>query len=92
MKLHFAVDVESKEVVAMDVSIDDMHNAKAFPGLLKEAEEKRRITCWLGDSAYDSGEVFEALEAQGIEVVIKPQRNSVTGAESSARRRAVREF
>jgi hypothetical protein len=36
--------------------------------------------------------VFEALEAQGIEVVIKPQRNSVTGAESSARRRAVREF
>jgi hypothetical protein len=45
MKLHFAVDVESKEVVAMDVSIDDMHNAKAFPGLLKEAEEKRRITC-----------------------------------------------
>ena len=66
VKLHFAVNVETKEIVAMKVSTDDMHDVKAFPGLVKEAEERRRIACWLGDGAYDSGMVFEELEARGI--------------------------
>ena len=92
VKLHFAVDVETKEIVAMTVSTDDVHDVKAFPGLVKEANEKRRITCWLGDGAYDSGDVFEALEEWGIEAVIKPRRNSVPGLGSSARGRAVWEF
>ena len=92
VKLHFAVDVETKEVVAMAVSTDDVHDVKAFPGLVKEAKEKRRIACWLGDGAYDSGGVYEALEARGIEAVIKPRRNSVSSTRSSARGRAVREF
>jgi len=35
VKLHFAVDVETKEVVAMEVSTDDMHDVKAFRGLLR---------------------------------------------------------
>ena len=92
VKLHFAVDVETKEVVAMEVSTDDVHDVKAFRGLLEGANEKRRITCWLGDGAYDSGMVFEALEERGIEAVVKTRRNSVLGPGSSARGRAVREF
>ena len=92
VKLHFAVDTESKEVVAMEISTDDMHDVKAFPGLLKKAGEKRRIKRCLGDGAYDSGEVYEALEAKGIEPAIKPRRNSVPGAASSARGRVVEEF
>ena len=76
VKLHFAVDVESKEVVAMEVSTDDVHDVKAFPGLVEETGERRRIACWLGDGAYDSGDVFEELEARGIEAVIKPRGNA----------------
>ncbi len=92
VKLHFAVDVETKEIVAMEVSTDDVHDVKAFPGLLKKAEERRRISGLLGDGAYDSGMVFEALEERGIEAVVKPRRNSVPSTRSSARGRAVREF
>ena len=92
VKLHFAVDVKTKEVVSMEMSMDDVYNVKAFKGLLEEAEEKRRIACWLGDGAYDSGEVFEVLEARGIEAVIKPRRNSVSSTRSSTRGRAVWEF
>ena len=92
VKLHFAVDVETKEVVSMEVSTDDVHDVKVFQVLLKGAEERRRIACWLGDGAYDSGEVFEMLEARGIEAVVKPRRNSVPGMGSSARGRAVEEF
>ncbi len=92
VKLHFAVDVKSKEVVAMEVSTDDTHDVKAFPGLVEEAERRRRVVRWLGDGAYDSGEVYEALEARGIEAVIKPRRNSRPDTRSTARRRAVEEF
>jgi len=92
VKLHFAVDVETKEVVAMEVSTDDVHDVKVFQGLLEGAEKRRRVIQWLGDGAYDSGEVYEALEARGIEPVIKPRRNSVPDTASPARGRAVREF
>jgi hypothetical protein len=92
VKLHFAVDVESKEVVAMTVSTDDVHDVKAFQGLLEGAEKRRRVIQWLGDGAYDSGEVYEALEARGIKPAIKPRRNSVPDTASPARGRAVREF
>jgi hypothetical protein len=92
VKLHFAVDVETKEVVSMEVSTDDVHDVKAFQGLLEGAEERRRVSEWLGDGAYDSGGVYEALEARGIEPVIKPRRNSRPGTRSPARGRAVEEF
>lgn len=76
VKLHFAVAVETKEVVAMEISTDDVHDVKAFPDLLEGVEGRRRVACWLGDGAYDSGDVFEGLEERGIEPVIKPRRNA----------------
>ena len=55
----------------MTISTDDVHDVKAFPVLLEEAGKRRRIKRCLGDGAYDSGEVYDSLEAQGIEAVIK---------------------
>jgi len=69
-----------------------MHAVKAFQSLLEEAGKRRRIARCLGDGAYDSGIVYEALEARGIEAVIKPRKNSVPGTASVARRRAVEMF
>jgi hypothetical protein len=89
VKLHFAVNVESKEVVAMEVSTDDMHDVKALPGLVEEAEGNVRVARVYGDGAYDSGEVYGLLEARGIEPVVKPRRNSRLDAGSPSRRRAV---
>ena len=76
----------------MTISTDDMHDVKAFPVLLEEAGKRRRIKRCLGDGAYDSGEVYDALEAMGVEAVIKPRRNSVPAVGSSARGRVVEEF
>ncbi len=64
-----------------------MHDVKAFRDLLEGAEERRRVSGLLGDSAYDSGMVFEALEEWGIEAVIKPRRGSRQDTQSPARGR-----
>jgi hypothetical protein len=89
VKLHFAVNVESKEVVAMEVSTDDVHDVKALPGLVEEAEGNVRVAKVYGDGAYDSGRVYSLLEARGIEPVVKPRRNSRLDAGPPSRRRAV---
>jgi len=92
VKLHFAVDVESKEVVTMTISTDDVHDVAALPGLAKEAEKHGRVKEALGDGAYDSGDVFTRPDARCIDPVIKPERNSRRDTPSPARRRAVRQF
>jgi hypothetical protein len=89
VKLHFAVNTETHEVVAMEVSTDDAHDVKALPGLVDEAEVNVRVARVIGDGAYDSGDVYDLLEARGIEAVIKPRRNSRLDAGSPSRRRAV---
>jgi len=89
VKLHFAVNTVTHEVVAMEISTDDMHDVKALPGLVEEAEENVRVAKLIGDGAYDSGEVYDLLEVKGVEPVIKPRRNARLGAGSPARRRAV---
>jgi hypothetical protein len=89
VKLHFAVRVDTHEVVAMEVSTDDMHDVRALPGLVEGAEGNVRVAKMIGDGAYDSGEVYDLLEAKGIGPVVKPRRNARLGAGPPARRRVV---
>ena len=89
VKLHFAVRVDTHEVVAMEVSTDDMHDVRALPGLVEKAEGNVRVAEVIGDGAYDPGEVIDLLEAKGIEPVIKPRRNARVDAGPPARRLAV---
>ena len=92
VKLHFAVNVESKEVVAMEVSTDDTHDVKALPGLVEEAGRNVRVAEVIGDGAYDSGDVYDLLEARGIEAVIRPRRSSRVDTPSPGRRRTVEQL
>jgi hypothetical protein len=89
VKLHFAVNVETHEVVAMEVSTDDVHDVRALPGLVEGAGRNVEVSKVIGDGAYDSGRVYALLEGRGIEAVIKPRRNSRLDTGPPARRRAV---
>jgi hypothetical protein len=89
VKLHFAVNTVTHEVVSMEVTTDDEHDVKALPGLVEESEGNVRVAKLIGDGAYDSGDVYRLLEGRGIEPVIKPRRNSRLDAGSPSRRRAV---
>jgi hypothetical protein len=89
VKLHFAVNTVTHEVVAMEISTDDVHDVKALPGLVEGAGRNVRVARALGDGAYDSGKVYGFLEGLGVEAVIKPRRNSRLGTRCPGRRLAV---
>jgi hypothetical protein len=89
VKLHFAVNTVTHEVVSMEITTDDEHDVKALPGLVGEAEGNVRVARLYGDGAYDSGDVYRLLEGRVIESVIKPRRNARVDTGPPARRRAV---
>ena len=90
VKLHLAVNTETKEIVALEASTDETHDSKALPGLLDMAERHREISKMLGDGSYDHAEAYEDLGSRSIEAAIKPRRNSRPDTPSKARRKEVR--
>jgi hypothetical protein len=89
VKIHFAVNVEIKEVSAIEITRDDTHDSKAMPKLICEAEGHGRILKAHMDGSYGSKSMYELLEAEGIDAVIKPRRNSRLKTKSEARMRAI---
>ena len=89
VKLHLAVNTETREVVALEVSTDDTHDSKALPNLLDQAQRHAEVFEVLGDGAYDHAGIYEDLDARGIEAAIKPRKNSRLDTPSEARRREV---
>jgi hypothetical protein len=43
IKIHFAVDINTKEVISMDVTTDDVHDSEVLPRLLKDASMNRDV-------------------------------------------------
>jgi len=76
VKLHFAVRVDTHEVVSMEVTTDDVHDSKEAAGLLEGACSRADVEEALFDGAYDSEEVYGELEKRKIEAVVKPRRNA----------------
>jgi hypothetical protein len=89
IKLHFAVNTETHEVVAMEVTTDDTHDVKALPALVEGAGRNVEVSKVIGDGAYDSSRVYGLLEGLGIGVVVKPKRNGRPDRGHPDRRRAV---
>ena len=87
LKVHFAVNVRTKEVVAMEVTTDERHDATVAERLVDQAEANAGpIKEVLGDGAYDSARIYERLHDRGIDAAIKPRKNSILNTGSDARR------
>jgi transposase len=89
VKIHLAVDVETKKALAMIVTTDGTHDSRVFPELVRKAESQVKVSKVYADGAYDSSKVYELLEQKKIETVIKPRRNSRLDTPSEPRRKAV---
>ncbi|MEM1545749.1 MAG: transposase [Candidatus Methanomethylicia archaeon] len=90
IKIHFAVNVKTKEVLAMEVTTDDFHDSEALPALIKDASKLRRVSEAVMDGAYDNSEAYKLLRGMGVKPVIKPRRNARDDRGPPERRRMVR--
>jgi len=43
VKIHFAVDIKTREVVSMDITTDDIHDSKVLPGLMIDSSMNKLI-------------------------------------------------
>ena len=76
VKLHFAVNTVTHEVMSMEVSTDDVHDSKVAASLIEGADIRAKVEGSLGDGAYDSSEIYEELEKRGIEAVNRAEGKS----------------
>ena len=78
LKVHIAVDVRSKQIVALEVTRENVADNRMFAPLLIQSIENtnKDIDKVFGDMGYDSYINFEICEEAGIEPVIMVRRNS----------------
>ena len=90
LKIYFAVDIKTKQVVAVDVSSEKIHDGRRLKRLVNRARENVRVKRVLGDGAYDSRANFNFLSNNHMKPVIRVRSNSMPKSKScQARKNAV---
>jgi len=90
LKIHIAVNVETKQIVAFEVTGEYVHDGARLEGLVEESSTKVEVKGVIGDGAYDSRGNFNLLDEKGVEPIIKVRRNAVRRTRGCpARRRAL---
>jgi hypothetical protein len=78
IKLHIAVDEESKKIVSFRITKGNVHDTKKFSQLVKESKTKYDIDKVYGDKAYDNRENFNILDDINAEPAISIRKNAST--------------
>lgn len=87
-KLHLAVDADTHEVICADLSMNNVTDAEAFPGLIRKTHRKIRTAC--ADGAYDTRRCHDELRRKKIKALIPPRtRAGYWPAEYADRNQAV---
>jgi hypothetical protein len=74
-KVHLAIDANSHEVRAVEMTDHRHGDGEIVPGLLAQLRPEERIGVISGDGAYDTHGVYEASAACGAALVVPPRRN-----------------
>jgi len=80
LKIHIAVDVKRKKILALKVTNEKVGDGRMLQPLVEEASKKAKIAKTLGDGAYDTKSNFRYLADKGIEPCIKVRRNASSRA------------
>ena len=76
LKIHIAVDVKRKKILALEVTDDKVGDERMLQPLVEEASRKGKTAKTIGDGAYDTRSNFRYLDENGIEPVIKVRRDA----------------
>ena len=74
-KLHLGVDESSGEVVAMELTTNDVTDGEVFPDLLDQVVED--LSCVSADGAYDKKNCYAAIDARDAQANIPPRKDAV---------------
>jgi len=89
IKIYFAVDVNTKEVISMDVTTDYIHYSKVLRELLTDASMSSDVTEAFMKGVYDTERSYILLRKMGIRPIIKPRANARTDRGPPERRMSV---
>ena len=89
LKVHVAIDVESKKLLSIEVTEEDTADSEVLRHLLKDIDVREGLM----DGAYDTNDAFNLMAEKGVECPgIKTRENAVVGDETSPRSNAVLEL
>lgn len=74
-KLHIAFNPDTHEIVAVELTENDVDDAEVVPDLIKDISS--HIKSFTGDGAYDKSKVRKGLGMENIIQIIPPQHNAV---------------
>ncbi len=92
LKIHIAVNIKTKEILALDVTDEKVYDGKVMEQLVEQVLENKniKIESVLADGAYDSNKNFTYLQKKKIKPAIKVKKNSITSLKNySLRNREV---
>ncbi len=73
-KLHLAVDASRHEAICADLSLNNVTDAEAFPGLIRQTH--RKIRSAEADGAYDTRRCHDELRRKKISALIPPRKGA----------------
>lgn len=77
-KLHLGLDLTTGDIICSDLTLDDVGDPTALPGILDQIEGP--VLRFLADGAYDGKPTSDLLKARlcdAVEIIIPPPRNSI---------------
>jgi hypothetical protein len=83
LKIHVAVDIKTKEMLALEVTDEKIHDSKMLRKLVRQVLDNSsqpntaKIKVVMADGAYDSNTNFRYLEKKRIKPGIKVRSNSI---------------
>lgn len=87
LKVHVMVDVETKEVISLEVTTEKVSDNQKFESLLNSAEANgNNISEVLADGAYDTRAIHTIIGERGIKSGIKIRKGSSTRSRGSPHR------
>ncbi len=86
-KLHLAVDPVAHDIVAAEVSLENVHDAEVLPTLLNPL--RRKLGRVYEDGAYDSKASHQLISRKGATACIPPRKNAGLWKKGHPRNEAV---
>jgi transposase len=76
IKVHLAVDVKTRQILAIEVTKEDVGDGKMFGRLVKGSAGIANVKKVMGDGAYDSKVNFRLASDLGIDPLIRVRKNA----------------